>query len=174
MADLARPARSGTGLTMATEIERKFLVAGDGWHHAVTRRSRIRQAYLCSGGNASVRVRLINEDEARLTIKSGPSTGSALMRDEFEYPVPLADGLALIALCPGRGIDKVRHLVPADAGRTWEVDVFAGPHSGLVLAEIELGSAEETVSLPGWIGREVTNDPRYGNEALARNGLPVE
>lgn len=159
---------------MATEIERKFLVTGDGWRDGVTGRTRIRQGYLCSGAGASVRIRLVDECEARLTIKSARSAGAALTRDEFEYPVPLADGLALIAFCPGPLIDKVRHLLPADGGRTWEVDVFAGAHAGLVIAEIELGAAEEPVTLPGWIGREVTDDPRYGNEALARGGTPAE
>lgn len=157
---------------MPKEIERKFLVASDGWREAAAGRTRIRQGYLCSGDGVSVRIRLIDEREARLTVKSARGAGPALTRDEFEYPVPLVDGLALMALCGGAPIDKVRHLVPAGTGRTWEVDVFAGAHAGLVLAEIELGAADEAVTLPGWIGREVTDDPRYGNEALARSGPP--
>lgn len=162
---------------MAVEIERKFLVAGDGWRAAVAGRTRLRQGYLCTGGDASVRVRLLDEREARLTIKSQPTpglTGQALTRGEFEYPVPAADARALLRLCSGQVIDKVRHRVPAGHGRTWEIDVFAGAHAGLVLAEIELGAVGEEVALPAWIGREVTDDPAYGNEALFRQGLPEQ
>ncbi|SFF79376.1 CYTH domain-containing protein [Novosphingobium sp. CF614] len=154
------------------EIERKFLVEGDAWRGAATGSRRIRQAYLSNGTAASVRVRLIDGREAKLTVKSrrGAGGGAALSRSEFEYTVPFADGLAMLGLRTGRIIDKTRYLVPAANGRTWEVDVFAGEHQGLVLAEIELDSADEQVALPGWIGREVTHDPRYRNEALALPG----
>lgn len=149
---------------MAVEIERKFLVEGDGWRVGVTGQRRIRQAYLSKEGGANVRIRLIDEREARLTIKSA---GGALSRAEFEYPIPVGDALAMIELRTGTILDKTRHLVPAGNGRTWEVDVFTGAHEGLVLAEIELGAADEAVELPDWIGREVTEDPRYSNAALA-------
>ena len=158
---------------MAVEIERKFLVAGDAWREVATSSKRIRQGYLCTGGGASVRIRLIDEDEARLTVKSRRMPGPGLAREEFEYAVPYADGLALMALCPGTPIDKVRHLVPAGGGAMWEVDVFAAAHAGLVLAEIELQAMDQAVTLPPWIGREVTDDPRYGNEALAQDGPPA-
>jgi adenylate cyclase len=154
---------------MAVEIERKFLVEGDGWRGAVTASRRIRQAYLSNEGAASVRIRVIDEEKAKLTIKSRQKSGEgALSRSEFEYPVPLEDALAMIELRAGQIIDKTRHLVPAGNGRTWEVDVFAGAHQGLVLAEIELEAADEDIDLPDWVGREVTGDPRYGNVALAR------
>lgn len=154
---------------MAVEIERKFLVAGDAWRAAVTGRMRIRQAYLSRNDRAGVRIRLIDEKAAVLTIKSADKAGGpALLRSEFEYAVPLDDALAMLDLRIGLIIDKTRHLVPAGNGRTWEVDVFAGAHQGLVLAEIELESPDEAVDLPPWIGREVTGDPRYGNLALAQ------
>lgn len=154
---------------MAIEIERKFLVKGDAWRDQVTARKRIRQAYLSNGGAASVRIRLVDEQKARLTIKSNDKSGGpALSRVELEYSVPFEDALVMLDLRKGRIIDKMRHLVPTGEGRTWEVDVFAGEHEGLIMAEIELGSAEEEVALPDWIGREVTGDPRYGNVALAQ------
>ncbi|AIT80520.1 CYTH domain-containing protein [Novosphingobium pentaromativorans] len=154
---------------MAIEIERKFLVEGDSWRSAVASKKRIRQAYLSNGGKAGVRIRIIDEERAKLTIKSKAKAGvKALSRSEFEYQVPLEDARAMLELRRGLIIDKVRHLVPAGGGRTWEIDVFAGEHEGLVLAEIELGSADEAVTLPEWIGREVTSDPRYSNAALAQ------
>lgn len=154
---------------MGVEIERKFLVEGDAWRAGVTATRRIRQAYLSNGGAASVRIRLVDEQKARLTIKSKDKSGEpALSRAEFEYPVPFEDALAMLDLRKGRIIDKIRHLIPAGNGRTWEVDVFGGAHEGLVLAEIELESADEEIALPDWIDREVTGDPRYGNVALAQ------
>lgn len=154
---------------MAVEIERKFLVESDAWRAEVTGQRRIRQAYLSRNGGMSVRIRLIDEREAKLTIKSGDkAVAGALSRAEFEYPVPIEDARAMLDLRVGRILDKTRYLVPAGKGRTWEVDVFAGAHEGLVVAEIELESADEVVELPGWIGREVTGDPRYANAALAQ------
>lgn len=153
---------------MAVEIERKFLVESDGWRVAVSGSKRIRQAYISNGGAVSVRVRLIDDQEAKLTIKSAGESGSpTLSRTEFEYPVPVEDALAMLDLRIGRIIEKTRYLVPTGSGRTWEIDVFAGSHEGLVLAEIELESADEEVELPDWVGREVTGDSRYENVMLA-------
>ena len=155
---------------MAVEIERKFLVKSDAWRAGVSGQRRIRQAYLSKNGGASVRVRLIDEREAKLTIKSADlPSGRGLSRAEFEYPIPIEDARAMLDLRTGRILDKTRYLVPAGKGRTWEVDVFAGAHQGLILAEIELESADEAVELPDWIGREVTSDPGYANATLAED-----
>ena len=67
----------------------------------------------------------------------------------------------------GHRIEKVRHLVPGDDGHTWEVDVFSGANAGLTVAEIELQDADEPLTLPPWVGREVTGDARYYNSALS-------
>ena len=63
-------------------------------------------------------------------------------------------------------IEKQRYEVP-QGDLMWEIDVFEGRPGGLVLAEIELPSEEEAFKLPGWIGAEVTDDPRYRNSSLA-------
>lgn len=152
---------------MATEIERKFLVCGDQWRSAVTASRSIRQAYLARAQHANVRVRIIDESEARLTIKSARGE---IAREEYEYPLPLDDARAMLALREGGLIEKVRHLLLAGGGRTWEVDVFAGAHAGLVLAEIELEHADEAFARPDWLGREVTGERCYGNAALALAG----
>ena len=84
-------------------------------------------------------------------------------------PIPVADaGDILRSLCEGYTIDKVRYLVE-HGGHTWEVDVFAGDNAGLVIAEVELASEDEAVSLPDWVGAEVTGDPRYYNASLVNN-----
>ncbi len=153
---------------MAREIERKFLVAGDGWRARVVRSRAMAQAYIARGEHASVRVRIIDEALGRLTIKG---RASGLARDEFEYDIPPEDARALIALRSGRLLAKRRYDVIED-GRLWEVDVFEGEFSGLVIAECELEREDEAVIRPGWLGREVTADPRYYNAALAAHGLP--
>jgi adenylate cyclase len=152
---------------MATEIERKFLVTGDGWKAAVTDRLDIRQAYLSVTDTNTVRVRL-RGDAAFLTIKSA---GAGPTRQEFEIAIPCADAEAMLALRTGRIIEKRRHIIPAGLLR-WEIDVFAGDLAGLVIAEIELPTETADFERPDWLGVEVTGDPRYGNSWLATGGLP--
>lgn len=155
---------------MAVEIERKFLVADDGWRRAVRGEGvAMRQGYLSAGGPgaAHVRVRLAGS-RGFLTIK-GPALAGTLgqARPEFEYPIPAADAEALLGLCAAPPLAKTRFEVPHE-GYIWTVDVFEAPARliGLVLAEVELPSLEAKPVLPGWLGAEVTADPRYANAAL--------
>lgn len=150
---------------MALEIERKFLVTGDGWRAGARIRS-IAQAYLTPPGPTSVRVR-IQDGRATLTIK-GEARGT--VRDEFEYPLPLEDAEAMMTLCQRPPIIKKRHEV-LHAGKLWQVDVFEGVLQGLIVAEIELSRADEKIVLPDWVGREVTDDRRYRNSSLIATGL---
>jgi adenylate cyclase len=154
---------------MGIEIERKFLVVGDGWRAAAHKVVPMAQGYLNdlamvdSGAmQASVRVR-IEGDAAFLNIKSreaGPS------RQEFDFEIPVADARALLALCVGGRIDKRRHYVE-HAGHLWEIDEFLGDNAGLVVAEIELDSVDEGFARPDWLGVEATHAQRYYNLALA-------
>lgn len=154
---------------MGIEIERKFLLVGDGWREAAHEVVPMAQGYLNdleivdSGAmNTSVRVRIEGE-AAFLNIKSreaGPS------RQEFDYAIPVADARALLALCVGGRIEKRRHYVQ-HAGHRWEIDEFLGDNAGLVVAEIELGSIDEAFARPAWIGAEATHAQRYYNLALA-------
>ncbi|HEX7988748.1 MAG TPA: CYTH domain-containing protein, partial [Stenotrophomonas sp.] len=111
---------------------------------------------------ASVRVR-IQGDEAYLNIKSRELGHT---RQEFDYPVPVNEARELLALCVGGMIDKRRHLVQHD-GLLWEVDEFLGDNTGLVVAEVELESADQVFAMPDWAGAEVTDELRYYNLALA-------
>lgn len=151
---------------MGIEIERKFLVAGDGWRAAVRGPGlAMRQGYLAAGGPGlpSVRIRLMGE-EAVLTVK-GPG---GKVRAEFEYPIPAADAAAMLALSPMAELAKTRFEIE-HAGHIWTVDEFHAPTAlhGLVLAEVELDREEVDPPLPPWLGAEVTDDPRYSNAALA-------
>lgn len=154
---------------MGIEIERKFLVAGDAWREAAHDVVPMAQGYINDSAamergeqKASVRVR-IQGSEAYLNLKSRELGHT---RQEFDYPIPVEDARALLALCVGGRIDKRRHLV-RHAGHLWEVDEFLGDNAGLVVAEIELDHADEAFERPGWLGAEVTDDPRYYNLALA-------
>jgi adenylate cyclase len=147
---------------MPREIERKFLVANDGWRAHADAGRRLRQAYLADTGRAVVRARLEGAG-AVLTIKSA---APGRTRHEFEYPVPVADAEALIELRQGSVLEKIRFHVQ-HAGRRWEVDVYEGDNTGLTIAEIELESEAAAVELPAWIGREVTGERRFYASALA-------
>jgi len=68
-------------------------------------------------------------------------------------------------LCERPLIEKTRYRIPHE-GLTWEVDVFEGDNRGLITAEVELKSEDQAVSIPDWVGEEVTKDPRYFNANL--------
>ncbi|WP_310383895.1 CYTH domain-containing protein [Roseateles sp.] len=145
---------------MGIEIERKFLVVGEAWKQGDG--ELISQGYLSRDPARTVRVR-VTGDAAWLTIK-GQSVGAS--RAEYEYAIPLADAQQLLMLCEGPRVEKIRRLVPY-AGMTWEVDEFLGDNAGLVVAELELSSAEQRFEVPPWVGPEVTEETRYFNSQLA-------
>lgn len=146
---------------MAEEIERKFLVVGDGWRTGGVGVPYV-QGYLSRDPERIVRIRRAGE-RAFLTVK-GLTRG--ISRPEFEYPIPLADFAAMRELCDGPVVEKIRTVVPF-AGKHWEVDEFLGANAGLIVAEIELCREDEPFTLPPWVGREVSDAPRYSNVRLA-------
>ncbi|RJP93754.1 MAG: CYTH domain-containing protein [Desulfobacteraceae bacterium] len=148
---------------MAKEIERKFLVDMNCWHPSDSG-SRFLQGYLPMSEKTKVVVRVrISGNRSWLTIK-GENRG--MMRPEFEYPIPLADAVELLdGLCVRPFIEKIRYSMEF-AGMDWVVDVFEGDNAGLVVAEIELASEDQKILLPPWVGKEVTDDPRYYNSNL--------
>jgi adenylate cyclase len=153
---------------MGIEIERKFLLKNDNWKSLVTKTCVIKQGYLQSGletsQKSSVRIRISNQ-QANINIKS---VELRMIRQEYEYEIPLADGEQMLSsLCGEVIIEKTRHYVPY-ASHLWEVDVFAGENTGLQMAEIELDSVDESFEIPDWIAEEVTNDERYYNIHLLK------
>jgi adenylate cyclase len=154
---------------MGIEIERKFLLMDTSWRALVQRTQPMRQAYL-GGTHCSTRVR-IEGDLAYLNIKSRTL---GVQRLEFEYPISVADAEVMIAeLAEGAAILKQRHYVPmqnADGvALCFEIDEFAGANAGLVVAEIELPSADTPVPQAAWLGQEVSMDPRYYNLNLVQH-----
>lgn len=148
---------------MATEIERKFLVATDGWREGVSRSEPMYQGYLASTPTCAVRVRL-EGDRARINIKSA---GLDIERREYEYDIPVDDAREILeTLCGKRVVRKTRHYHPAGA-HTFEIDVFEGANEGLVVAEVELSRRDEDFERPAWLGEEVSGDARYLNNNLA-------
>ena len=147
---------------MPVEIERKFLVYKERLPVFV-RSIPMLQAYLCVDPQRTIRIR-IADDQSFLTIK-GSIKG--ISRPEFEYPVPLDEARELLALAVGYPVEKVRNEV-YEHGKKWEVDVFDGLNSGLILAEIELESPDEEIVLPEWVAEEVSADMRFLNSQLCQ------
>jgi adenylate cyclase len=148
---------------MGTEIERKFLLQSDAWRDEVRDSVRLVQGYLARGDRSAIRIR-IKGDEAELNIKK---TLDGINRLEYEYQIPVGDAreiLDQVALKPL--IDKTRHHV-VHGNHLWEIDEFYGDNAGLVVAEIELGNADEDFDRPAWLGEEVSLDQRYYNSNLS-------
>ncbi len=149
---------------MGREIERKFLVTSMEWLGEVGAEA-ITQGYLSLHPERAVRVRVQN-GLATLCIK-GQQTSR--IRHEFEYEIPLTDAESMLhQLCLQPLIQKKRHTTEYH-GHVWEIDVFEGENKGLVVAEVELTSPDETISIPPWAGKEVTNDNRYLNINLVQH-----
>lgn len=150
---------------MAIEIERKFLLCSDEWRSQVSKKRLMRQGYLSTNKNASVRVRLV-EDKAQINIKSATL---GMSRSEYEYEIPVPDAQEMLDnLCEKPLIEKTRHYV-IYAGHEWEIDEFTGDNSGLIVAEVELNDVAEKINKPAWVGQEVTEDKRYYNVCLVQN-----
>ena len=159
---LVIPGRACSNPAVPIEIERKFLVRNDAWKHGV-KPVRITQGYLSRVNERVVRVRL-SGGKGWLTVK-GKARGP--LRREYEYEIPSSHAAEMLdQLCERPLLDKLRYRIP-QGDVTWEVDEFLGDNAGLVVAEVELTRGGHLISLPDWVGEEVTNDPRYHNNQLA-------
>lgn len=149
---------------MGLEIERKFLLKNSDWEKMIDKQISVRQGYLNSDIERTVRVRTTNET-AFLTIKGKTKNTT---RQEFEYEIPIKDAESLLKLCETPLIEKTRFIVKHQ-GRVWEIDKFEGDNEGLIIAETELAREDEDVVLPDWIGEEVSHDVRFYNASLIKN-----
>ncbi len=146
------------------EIERKFLVKSGEWK-GNSRGTLFRQAYLSIDPERTVRVRLEGK-EGKITVKGIKKDGAG---DEYEYLIPGDDAAYIIDhLCIKPVVEKIRYKI-SYKGNVWEIDEFLGENLGLTLAEIELDSVDQKFDKPGWIGEDVTEDPRYKNASLVKN-----
>jgi len=148
------------------EIERKFLVTSDKFKSEAFKTSEIKQGYLNSNPERTTRIRVLDK-QAFITIK-GKSSDSGLSRFEWEKQIAVDEALELLKLCEPGAIEKVRYLVKSGQF-TFEIDEFFGENEGLIMAEIELLSEEDTFEKPDWLGEEVTGDNRYYNSQLSNN-----
>lgn len=150
---------------MGIEIERKYLIVNDNWQQNADEGIYMIQAYMGSNDKSSVRIR-VNGETANLNIKS-KTIGA--QRSEFDYAIPVVEAMEMLeTLCEKPFIEKTRYHVRFQ-DHTWEIDVFAGENLGLIVAELELNSVDETFALPDWAGKEVTEDPRYYNICLVNH-----
>jgi CYTH domain-containing protein len=147
------------------EIERKFLVRSDEFKTQAYKKFRIVQGFLNTHPERTVRIR-IRGDQAFLTIK-GKSSKNGLTRFEWEKEIPIAEAEELMKLCEPGLIKKTRYLVEIK-NHTLEIDEFFGENHGLIVAEIELNSENDTFEKPEWLGEEVTGDVRYYNSQLSK------
>ncbi len=149
---------------MAQEIERKFLVVGE-FKSLAVKSTRITQGYLSSVPERTVRVRL-KGDKGFITIK-GIGNDSGASRFEWEKEIPVEEVNELLKICEPGVIDKTRFLVKVEE-HIFEVDEFYGENEGLVVAEVELVSEDESFHKPEWLGEEVTGDVKYYNSMLMK------
>ncbi len=153
---------------MGVEIERKFLLTGEGWRK-LGEPVLLRQGYLSSNPDRTVRVRT-EAGKGTMTIK-GRSVGAT--RSEWEYDIPLEEANEMLdRLCEQPLIEKHRRRI-AFGARTWEIDEFLGANAGLIVAEVELEFEEQQFDKPEWVGEEVTHDRRYFNSSLIRQPFSV-
>lgn len=151
---------------MPVEIERKFLVIDDAWRNQAEAGRRFCQGYITRDSKNSVRVRRAG-DCAWVTIKSARQ---GITRAEFEYEIPTEDAEEMLhSLCARPLLEKTRYCV-RHAGMMWEIDVFGGHAEGLIVVEVELAYADQTIDRPLWFGDEVTHDPRYRSSQIALHG----
>ncbi len=150
---------------MSLEIERKFLVKNDDFKNQFYQKKALKQGYLNSDKNRTVRIR-IADDKAFITIK-GKSNSSGTTRFEWEKEIDKTEAEQLLLLCEPSIIDKTRFYIKSE-NHIFEVDEFYGDNQGLIVAEVELNSENEFFKKPLWLGKEVTGDKRYYNSSLSK------
>jgi adenylate cyclase len=150
------------------ECERRFLVVD--LPAALPEPSVLVQAYVTTSP-VSLRVR-DHDGRKILTIKSGGGRN----RIEIERDLEPDEFDALWAVATELRIAKRRHYIALADGNTAELDLFDGELSGRRLVEVEFDGDEsaDAFTPPDWFGREVTDDRRFTNSSLARNGWPDE
>ena len=120
---------------------------------------------LIETANITPRIRLM-DDCAFVTIK-GPVVDYA--RAEWEFQVMKEEVHDLVTSFRFPNVMKIRYRVPSEEGLVWEIDFFEADNHGLVMAELEVPSADFEFTRPKWLGVEVTSDERFGNGSLARD-----
>ena len=151
---------------MAQEVEKKFLVTSTDFKTSAFKQTHIKQGYLSSVPERTVRIR-IKGNAGYITIK-GIGNNSGASRYEWEKEIPLMEAEELMKICEPGIIDKTRYEVKVGK-HTFEIDEFYGENQGLIVAEIELKNENDHLEKPDWLGAEGTGDAKYYNAMLMKN-----
>lgn len=148
---------------MAKEIERKFLLSGSIPVPEGFSKSEIKQGYILAEKGKQVRVR-IAKGKGLLCVKFT----DGVLRDEFEYEIPVKDAKEIFSKCTAT-LEKKRLSFKIDK-ETYDVDTYP---NGLTFVEVEFKSMKdlEKWEKPSWIGEEISGKKKYSNIELAKENL---
>nr|WP_252730120.1 CYTH domain-containing protein [Zobellia uliginosa] len=142
------------------------MVTSKVYQQQATVKERIVQGFLNTDKERTVRVRIKGES-GFLTVK-GKSNDAGTIRFEWEKEISVPDAEELLLICEPGIIDKVRYNVPL-GNHMYEVDEFHGDNEGLIVAEVELESENQSLEKPSWLGEEVTGEVKYYNSQLSKH-----
>lgn len=150
------------------EIEKKFLVINNDWQNEVVEQKIIKQGYLFdnTSNNGMLRIRQ-SDNEFYLTIKYPTEISGKVIEIEKDINKEEFDILFTKSMY---SIEKIRNIVPCGKYK-FEIDVFQGKNTGLIIAEIELEDINTHFFKPKWLGKEVTHDEKYLNINIAKNNF---
>ena len=147
---------------MALEIERRFLLKNDNWRKFIKKKILIEQGYLSKTiDDWIIRIRFTGKD-FKITLKKHIESFTNF---EFEYSIPQKDGETIMSNLSNT-IKKERFFLEIEK-KSWIIDCFQENNYPLEIAEIELSSEEEDLSLPSFISKEITGMKHYSNFSLA-------
>ena len=146
---------------MALEIERRFLIKNDKWKKFITKKLVIEQGYLSNSlDDWIIRIRFTGKD-FKIALKKHIKSFTNF---EFEYSIPQSDGEQIMSNLKNT-IKKERFFLEVEK-KSWVVDCFKEKNYPLEIAEIELSTEDEDLSLPSFISREITGIKHYSNFSL--------
>jgi len=147
------------------EIERKYLLQSMPQLPATARAYRMEQGYFADEPG---RLRRTRAPDGTVTYTHTVKKGVGLVRQESERELTLDEFKSLWPRTAGCRLTKTRTKVP-EGNLVWEIDDYDA--LDLVLAEVELPTADTKVTVPDWLAphliREVTGELEYGNHEIA-------
>ena len=147
---------------MTLEIERRFLIKNDNWKKFITKKISIEQGYLSKNlDDWIIRIRFTGKD-FKIALKKHIESFTNF---EFEYSIPSKDGETIMSNLSNK-IRKERFFVEVKK-KLWIIDCFKDNNYPLEIAEIELSSEKEDLSLPSFISKEITGLKHYSNFNLS-------
>ena len=149
---------------MNLEIERRFLIKNNKWRQYIINQTIITQGYLSSSNDGWI-VRLRSENKQfKLTLKKHILNSTSL---EFEYIINKKEGNQILSNIKDK-IEKQRFYLKINE-QNWIVDIFQDSNKPLEIAEIELNTEQEKITIPDFISREITGIKIFSNHQLSIN-----